>query len=60
MDDGFDFLHGLEDQEPRLDIEHVTQAMRYVKERLADEDIALGDLHLVLSGCGWLDINGGQ
>lgn len=58
VDHCLNLLHGLQDQEPRLDIEHMTEAVRDVEESLADEYVALSDRHLVFPGSRGLEIDG--
>jgi len=56
---GLNFLHRLKYEEPRLDIEYMTETMCNIEECLADEHVALCYCHLVFSlGRRRLDING--
>jgi hypothetical protein len=54
IDDRLDLLHGFQDQEPRLDIQDVTQTVRYVEECLAYYHIPLIDIDSTFT---WLNIS---
>ena len=51
IDHGFYLLHGLQDEEPGLYVKYVAQAVCDVEKCLADQYIALCDLHLIFSIC---------
>ena len=44
IDNNLNLLHRLKDQEPRLDIQHMTQTMCYVEECLTNDHISLIDI----------------